>query len=253
MKLKKALAVCVIAVLCSLPAGCGKGDNSAPEAKKADESLQTTDVSVIGSQQDSTSDESKDTPSDGDSSGPVIIDSDVMDSSTIKFELDDTRPYDTLEEYLASEPAKKMVAKISGTDSQGIITTSVFAENGSLVFERKFSKDFNLWLEEDFIENVKKTVEEKREVFVSLVDQLESCINKKTITVKVRYVDPDGNKIYERVFDNEKLISAPEKESSKEASKQTSAESSKEASKQTSAESSKEASKQESSQTSKKT
>ena len=31
-----------------------------------------------------------------------------------------------------------------------------------------------------------------------------SCINKKTIKVNVRYVDPEGSVLYERVFDNDK-------------------------------------------------
>lgn len=222
MKIYKAAAVIMIAALCAFSAGCGnsggKSVSEPPPSEISAISEAVSDTTDEGSKE-SSGESSKE---DNESSVPVIFESDVLDSSTIKFELDDARPYDTLEEYLQSDAAKKMISKLSGPDSQGIINTKIFAEKTSLVFERQFSKDFNLWLKDDFIENVKKAVEEKKSVFVSLVDQLENCINKKTLTVKVRYVDPEGNKLYERVFDNDKNDSETSKESSKETSKETS-------------------------------
>ncbi len=201
MKAYKLLAVCLTAALCALCAGCGGNDSGKPASVQPS----AADSAVSETVSEAT-DESKDESSsaESDTSVPVIFESDILDNSTIKFELDDARPYDNLDAYLQSDAAKRMISKISGPDPQGIITTKVFAEKGCLVFERRFSKDFNLWLKDDFIENVKKSVEEKRNVFISLVDQLESCINKKTIKVNVRYVDPEGSVLYERVFDNDK-------------------------------------------------
>lgn len=221
MKIYKTAVICLIAALCAFSAGCGSSGSKTSSEPVSSDAASSQAVSEV-SDESSTESTAQSSSEKDESSVPVILESDVIDSSTIKFELDDDRPYDTLEDYLQSDAAKRMISKISGPDSQGIITTKIFAENNALVFERKFSNDFNLWLKDDFIENVKKAVEDKKAVFVSLVDQLESCINKKTITVKVRYVDPEGNKLYEGVFDNDKDSSEPAKEVSKESSKESS-------------------------------
>ena len=219
MKIYKAAALCIMAALCVLSAGCGNNGGKASSEASVSSVSGAPVSSGTDSEPSGESSADQDNPETTEVSVPVIFESDDLENSTIRFELDDGRPYNTLEEYIQSDAAKRMIAKISGPDSQGILTTKVFAEKGSLIFERKFSKDFNLWLTDDFIENVKKSVEDKKDVFLSLVDQLESCINKKTITVKVRYVDPEDNKLYERVFDNDKNESEPSKEASKESSK----------------------------------
>ena len=218
--MKKIATVLVAALLCTcIVAGCGNNGGKASSEASASSVSGAPVSSGTDSEPSGESSADQDNPETTEVSVPVIFESDDLENSTIRFELDDGRPYNTLEEYIQSDAAKRMIAKISGPDSQGILTTKVFAEKGSLIFERKFSKDFNLWLTDDFIENVKKSVEDKKDVFLSLVDQLESCINKKTITVKVRYVDPEDNKLYERVFDNDKNESEPSKEASKESSK----------------------------------
>ena len=218
--MKKIATVLVAALLCTcIVAGCGNNGGKASSEASASAVSGAPVSSGTDSEPSGESSADQDNPETTEVSVPVIFESDDLENSTIRFELDDGRPYNTLEEYIQSDAAKRMIAKISGPDSQGILTTKVFAEKGSLIFERKFSKDFNLWLTDDFIENVKKSVEDKKDVFLSLVDQLESCINKKTITVKVRYVDPEDNKLYERVFDNDKNESEPSKEASKESSK----------------------------------
>lgn len=239
MKFKTAV-LCLTGALCLLFTGCGSTKNVSRMPDGEVLSQVTQSVPVSEEESTAVSDES----SEEESLSPVLLESDIT-NSTIVFKLDDERPYDTLEEYLASDSVKKMISKISGPDEKGILTTSIFAENGDLIFERKFSKDFNLWLENNFIESAKKSVEDSKDVFESLISQLESCINKKTIKVRVRYVDPEGNVLFERVFDNEKLPSAPESsaQTSKQPSAQTSYQTSKEASKETSKQTSKETSK----------
>ena len=139
---------------------------------------------------------------------PTVLESNTVQPSVIEFSLDHDRPYDTIEEYLQTEAAKEMIEKLKAAESSSseVIRIAVFAEGGTkLVFERQFSTDFNLWLTDEFLENIKKNVEAQKDVYVGLVDSLESCINNKVLLVVVRYVDPEGNVLYEREFDNDRL------------------------------------------------
>lgn len=145
---------------------------------------------------------------DTESSVPTILESNTQQQSVIEFSLDNNRPFNTIEEYLQTDSAKEMIRQLNETETSGseVISTAVFAESGTkLIFERQLSADFNLWLTDEFLENVQKNVEAQETVFISLVDSLESCVNSKVITVGVRYVDPEGNVLYQREFDNDHL------------------------------------------------
>ncbi len=168
----------------------GSSDSAALVLSGAESSMESVSESVTES---------------ADDSDPVILESNTVQPSVMEFSLDNHRPYDTIEEYLQSDSAKEMIRQLTEAEDDDVIHTAVFAEGGTrLVFERQLSKDFNLWLRDDFLENVEEQTESKSKVFVALIDELESCINKKVITVMVRYVDPESNVLYQREFDNDK-------------------------------------------------
>lgn len=142
------------------------------------------------------------------SEAPLIIEPDSSEKSKYEFSLDTNKPYDSVDEYLESDSAKQILKKLEGPDEQGIIITRIYAEKSTcLVFERKMSKDLNIRIEEDFKKNIAATVDSNKEAFSALVTDLEACINRKNITVAVRYLDPEGKLIYESIFDNDDLTS----------------------------------------------
>lgn len=213
--MKKQGIILLSAVLVALvSSGCGNQNNSNrtvyAEASAvsfvsqpvSEEALQDTETTV--------SPEASVEPSADhtESSVPTILESNTQQTSVIEFSLDNNRPFNTIEEYLQTDSAKEMIQQLHETESSGdgVIHTAVFTENGTkLIFERQLSTDFNLWLTDEFLDNVQKNVEAQENVFISLVDSLESCINNKVITVVVRYVDPEGNVLYQREFDNDHL------------------------------------------------
>lgn len=175
-----------------------------------DDSTTMSELSAAAVSHDSETTESPvpSAPESADTSAPAYLESNTLQPSVIEFSLDNNRPFDTIEEYLQTDAAKAMVKQLNETESSSreVIRTAVFAEGGThLVFERQLSTDFNLWLTDEFLENVKQSVEAQQETFVGLVDSLESCINSKSLLVVVRYVDPEGNVLYEREFDNDRL------------------------------------------------
>ena len=219
--LKRRWSILLSAALIALvTVGCGNQNNN-------DNNTVSSDVSAVSaasvsepvshteeSPQDSSETVSQETHAessvqkDTESSAPTILESNTQQQSVIEFSLDHDRPFDTIEEYLQTDSAKEMIRQLNEAETSGseVIRTAVFAESGTkLIFERQLSTDFNLWLTDEFLENVQKNVEAQKTVFVSLVDGLESCINSKVITVVVRYVDPEGNVLYQREFDNDHL------------------------------------------------
>ena len=184
--LKKKLILILSAILLLSLCGCGE--------KKNDTAADNTSADGTASVQTAESSEE-----------PLIIES-GQDSSEYEFTLDNSKPYDSVDEYLRSDSARAALEKLEGPDEQGVIITRIYAEKGTcLVFERRISKDLNMRLEEDFKANIAKTVDSDKETFSSLVDGLEACINRKNITIAVRYLDPDGNLLYESVFDNDDI------------------------------------------------
>jgi len=182
-------------------AGCGQQTTKDGQSYGSSDSASLTQ-SGSESSTESVTESADDSADDSD---PVILESNTVQPSVMEFSLDNHRPYDTIEEYLQSDSAKEMIRQLTEAEDDDVIHTAVFAEGGTrLVFERQLSKDFNLWLRDDFLENVEEQTESKSKVFVALIDELESCINKKVITVMVRYVDPESNVLYQREFDNDK-------------------------------------------------
>ena len=184
--MKKKLVIIISAILALSVCGCTKADNDT--SSKGGSAAETDSV-----QNDENSEE-------------LLIVEPERDNSKYEFSLDDKKPYDSVDEYLKSDTAKAILSKLEGPDEQGVIITRIYAEKSTcLVFERRISKDLNMWLEEDFEANIAKTVDSNKETFSALVDSLEACINRKNITVAVRYLDPDGNLLYESVFDNDDI------------------------------------------------
>lgn len=214
--------------------GCGSQTNSSgtsshtadaetsavsSETKTSDEEVTSEPSSEETTMPEESSTEASQEDS-GESSAPLILESNTKQTSVIEFSLDNNRPFDTIEEYLETDTAKEMVRQLTEAEnSSEVIRTAVFAEGGTkLVFERQLSTDFNLWLTDEFLENVGKSVEAQQDVFVALVDDLESCINKKSLLVVVRYVDPEGNILYQREFDNDRLDSSETSDTSEDVS-----------------------------------
>ena len=245
-KIHRLTALMAAAVLLCA-AGCGTKEKEKTAGTQSSAPTETASVPEPVSEKEEESSEA-----------PLILESSQKESSVIEFSLDNKRPFDTLEEYLETDSAKEMIGRISGVQDNDVIITSVYPEDDTkLVFQRKMQKDFNMNLTDDFLNNIEDTVENNREVFIDLVNELESCINKKVISVVVRYVDFEDNVVYEREFDNndlEPVESSSEGdgetsdgsggESSSDTSKQTSSEASKQASSQSSKQSSSESSKQ---------
>ncbi len=229
----KSFVLMISAVMLMSSFGCAGSsenkDSSRPESTASSLSSVQNDETSVQSEEETGSE-------------PLILESNAQDHSRLEFSLDNRKPFDTIEEYLATDTAKKMIEQLSGPDEQGVIITRIYAERATcLVFERKISEDFNMWLTEDFVKNITESVGSKSNTFSALVDSLESCINRKNITVAVRYLDPDGNLLYEKIFDNDHL----EKENS-ESSAQESGKAKPEASSQESSKAKPEASSQES-------
>lgn len=208
------------ALIALVTVGCGNQNNNDNNTVSSDASaVSAASVSEPVSHTEESPQDSSETVSqethaessvqkDTESSAPTILESNTQQQSVIEFSLDHDRPFDTIEEYLQTDSAKEMIRQLNEAETSGseVIRTAVFAESGTkLIFERQLSTDFNLWLTDEFLENVQKNVEAQKTVFVSLVDGLESCINSKVITVVVRYVDPEGNVLYQREFDNDHL------------------------------------------------
>ena len=180
--MKKKLIIFLSALLLISVCGCAKEQDTSAEGSASGTASVQTDES---------------------SEEPLIIEPD-RDKSEYEFSLDNKKPYDSVEEYLNSDSAKEILKKLEGPDEQGVIITKIYAEKGTcLVFERRISKDLNMWLEEGFESNLAKDADADKETFKSLVDSLEACINRKNITVAVRYLDPDGKLLYEIIYDND--------------------------------------------------
>ena len=223
MKYSKAFILLMAVVMAACVSGCGNGSSS---DKKASESstTQSSTASTVESSKDSSEEsseesktesseeskaqssaESEEESSEDESSVPVILESNTEETSVIEFEAEASKPYDTLEEYLDSDAAKEAAQKLQDSDEEDILTTDLFVEDDTkLVFERKLIKEFNPDLYEEFVENITESVESQEEVFTSLVDELESCINKKNLTVVIRYKNYEGEVLYEKEFDNDK-------------------------------------------------
>ena len=183
--------------------GCSQSANDKKTETALESSVQSDVESAL---QESSKEESSDKEEVSESSEILILESNTVQPSVVEFSLDNNRPFDTIEEYLQTDSAKEMIRQLTQSDDENVIHTAVFAEGGTrLVFERQLSKDFNLWLKDDFMDNIGKQVESKEDVFVALIDELETCINKKVITVVVRYVDPENNVLYEHEFDNDRI------------------------------------------------
>ena len=66
-----------------------------------------------------------------------------------------------------------------------MIITKIYAEKGTcLVFERRISKDLNMWLEEGFESNLAKDADADKETFKSLVDSLEAVNTSNAIYLR---------------------------------------------------------------------
>ena len=76
---------------------------------------------------------------------------------------------------------------------------NVIIEDDSLIFERTLKEDtiYN----ENFAEEMEKSLEEKKEQFIEIVDLFEHGIDNDNIKVVVRYKDKD-NIIFEKEFAN---------------------------------------------------
>ena len=218
IRLKKTAIILLLASVLMMAGGCAKAGKNDATGSETTEQESASTVTQDSKAPVSTAPESQE------SSEPVMLESNTAQTSVIEFSLDNSRPFDTIEEYLQTDEAKKMIHQLTEESGENtVIHTAVFAEGGTrLVFERQFSKDFNLWLKDDFLENVKKEVEAQESVFVALIDDLESCINKKVITVMVRYVDPENNVLYEHEFNNDKPVVLENSQTSKTEDSQTS-------------------------------
>ena len=206
MMKRRCIAILFLTVVCAFLCGCGKdeGDKEAsvPETTGSD----ISDISQ--------------------GSEPLLLESNTPEHSIIEFSIEENMPFDTLEEFIESEAGKKIISSLTKNDEEGVFSSRAYAEGNNFVLERRFSKDFNLWLEEDFLKNIKENVESKSDVFISVVDELEGCIDQRNITFCVRYTDPEGNVLYEKKFDNSKLKNKPKDTSSVESSGQASSETS---------------------------
>lgn len=203
---RRCMILVFIAVLCTFLWGCAKNE--------------TDEGSVISETAESEMPEG---------SEPLLLESNSSDHKVIEFSIEKDKPFDTLEEFIGSESGKKIISELTKNDEEGVFSSKVYSEGNNFILERQFSKDFNLWLKEDFLKNIKETVESKSEAFVSVVDVLESCIDQRNIYFCVRYTDPEGNVLFEKKFDNSKLknqpktSSSPSQESSAQASSVVSA------------------------------
>lgn len=195
---------------------CG---NSSDKEKSSSKS----DTSVRSQVSDSKSKDSKESDSNSSSGTTVILESNT-DTNPIEFDTDSNvkavKPYKSLEEYLKSDKAKKNIEEIKHSDEENElpIDTNIKAEDKTkLVLERTINEQ--LEYPDAFLKTLASTLDSQKKTYVDLVKALEDCIEVDKINVVIRYFDVDGNKIFERVFDNKGVVES--KEQSQESSEQS--------------------------------
>ncbi len=216
-----------LALICAFTFGCGKDEDSSENKTSAISAEETTASETASSETVSAAESS----AAEDVSVPLMLESSGGERSVVKFSIEKDKPFNTLDEFVESESGKKVInefiSNLEKNDTESVFSSKVYAEENNFVLERRFSSDFNLWLEKNTIENLKTSVESKKDVYISVVDVLEGCIDQRNLKFCVRYTDPDGKVLFEKQFDNSKLNPKPldPPSSQTEVSGQTSAES----------------------------
>ncbi len=165
-----------------------------------------TQSSVVSAESSQGSSADSSTVSEEESSEvPLILESNSEEVSKIEFSSESPKPYASLTDYINSDSAQSIIQEIEKSDTEDLVNTQLKVEDETkLVFLRSLHSDFNPELTDEFVEGVKTSVEQQSDVFLSLVDELETGIQRRDITVVVRYEDSEGNVLYEREFNNDK-------------------------------------------------
>ena len=186
---------------------CGNsGGNSDSTSSKSDTSA--ADSSQPEKSQSSQKSESE--TSEEISETAVILESNT-DTKEMEFNTDSTvkavKPYQSLEEYLKSDTAKKKIEEIKNSDAENdlpINTEIQEEEKTKLVFERTLTNE--LEYPEAFLKTLTSTMDSQKKTYTDLVNALQDCIEGEKLQVVVRYFDVEGNKIFERVFDEKGVV-----------------------------------------------
>ena len=91
-----------------------------------------------------------------------------------------------------------MIKSLSDEENENTYS-NVIIENYRIIFERTLKED--TIYSENFAEEMEKSLEEKKEQFIEIVDLFEHGIDNDNIKVVVRYKDKD-NIIFEKEFTN---------------------------------------------------
>lgn len=131
-----------------------------------------------------------------------------QESSKIDFSGEQVRPYKTLEEFLSSDTAIKIIEQITADPGEGVSEKKVYREGENLLV---IETVINVELEEKGMEEFKNRIEESvnkdSKVFYDLVFDLEACIDSNDLALAVRYKNENGELLFEKIFDNNVEIS----------------------------------------------
>ena len=149
------------------------------------------------------------------SSETIILESNTESIKETSFYTDSSikavKEYKTLDEYIKSDTAKEAIDDIEKNDDENSlpIDSRVKTEkNTKLVFERTINEE--LEYPEAFLKTLESTMDSQQKTYTKLVNVLESCVDNNNLNVVVRYFDCNGNKIFERTFDEKGVVKTEE-------------------------------------------
>lgn len=161
-------------------------------SEKSDVQKESSQISIVLSSAEAVSEQSE---------KPFILENNTQESShrDFSYDFEYVKPYKTLRECIDdSENIRTMIESLSKDENENT-DGNVIIEDDSLIFERTLKEDtiYN----ENFAEEMEKSLEEKKEQFIEIVDLFEHGIDNDNIKVVVRYKDKD-NIIFEKEFAN---------------------------------------------------
>lgn len=119
------------------------------------------------------------------------------DSSEPKANIVETEPeFDTISDFLDDPTVSKQISSVLAENDD--ISVTVKAEGNKLVYEYTFAEDVEV------TDEVKASLEENTQTqhvtFENIADALQGAIREANPSVVIRYLDAQGNNVYEKEF-----------------------------------------------------
>lgn len=119
------------------------------------------------------------------------------ESSEPKANIVETEPeFDTISDFLDDPTVSKQISSVLAENDD--ISVTVKAEGNKLVYEYTFAEDVEV------TDEVKASLEENTQTqhvtFENIADALQGAIREANPSVVIRYLDAEGNNVYEKEF-----------------------------------------------------